>query len=155
MTTGALLDLGAMFGAFQLEGRQVEDLAAFKIDGGHLGKILAAGAFEQGMNLGVLGLVTEREGAAGVAGLATGFAARLLAQAFGSGPLPIRRGGARAVGAILGMDVAQTLHLGLERQGMLDQAGQVGLAPGQQFFPALNDRGLGAHEPLRGRGKSP
>jgi hypothetical protein len=107
------------------------------------------------MNLGVLGLVTEREGAAGVAGLATGFAARFLAQALGFGPLPIRRGRARAVGAVLGMDVAQPLHLSLERQSMLDQAGPVGLAPGQQFLPVLSDRGLGAHEPLRDRGKSP
>ena len=144
-----------MFGAFQLEGRQVEDLAAFKVGGGHFREILAAGAFEQGMNLGVLRLVTEREGAPGVAGLATGFAPGLLAQAFGLGPLPIRRGRARAVGAVLGSGIAQRPHLGLERQGIIDQARQVGFAPRQEFLPALRGRGFGAHEPLRDRGKCP
>jgi hypothetical protein len=47
LAAGALLDLGAMFGALQLEGRQVEDLSPFKIDGSFFGEILAAVALQE------------------------------------------------------------------------------------------------------------
>jgi len=42
MATGALLDLRPMFGAFELKGGQIENLAALKIKGGLAGEILAA-----------------------------------------------------------------------------------------------------------------
>ncbi len=79
VTGGTIFDFGAMFGAFQLEGRQVEDLAAFKVQGGLLGEILATLTLLQGMNLGVLGVVAEPEGVPGVTRLTPRFAAGLLA----------------------------------------------------------------------------
>jgi len=42
LATGALLDLRPMFGAFELERGQIENLASLKINGGFLGEILAA-----------------------------------------------------------------------------------------------------------------
>jgi hypothetical protein len=89
-----------MLGAFQFQRRQIEDLAALEVKGRLPGQILPARALEQGMDLGVLGRVGELERAAGMAGLAAGLAAGLLAQAFGLGLLgPVGGGRARTVAA--------------------------------------------------------
>jgi len=102
MTAGTLFDFGSLLGPFQFQGRQVEDLAALKIQGGFLGEILAALTLPQRVNLDVLGSVAELQRAPGMAGLAARFAAGLLAQALGLGLLrTVRGGGARTVAAIL------------------------------------------------------
>jgi hypothetical protein len=112
-----------MFSALQLEGRQVEDLATFKVHGGLLGEVLAALTLLQGMNLGVFGIVAEREGAPRVARLATGFTPGLFAQAFGFGLFgAVGRRGSRAVATVLSSGVSQAAHLRLEFEGVIDQA---------------------------------
>jgi hypothetical protein len=81
-----------MFGAGQRERWQVEDLTAFKVNRRLVGEVFAAVvALLQGMNYGVLGIVTELQGASGMTGLSAGFAPGLFAQAFGPGLLgPVR-----------------------------------------------------------------
>jgi hypothetical protein len=64
-----------MFGAFELEGWQIENLAALKIKGGLSGEILAAQTLQTPVKLEMLGLVAGLQRAAGMARLATGFAA--------------------------------------------------------------------------------
>ena len=135
VTAGAFFDFGAMFGALQLEGRQVEDLAAFKVHDRLFGEILAALALLQGMNLDVLGMVAEREGAPGVARLAARFAAGLLAQAFGLRLLrPVSRRGPRTIAATLSRNIPQPAHLGLEFESVMDQRVGVGLHPMAQLL---------------------
>jgi hypothetical protein len=75
MAAGALLDFGAMLGAFQFQRRQVEDLVALKIHGRFLGEVLAALTLQQRVNPDVLGSVAEWKRATGMARLAAGFAA--------------------------------------------------------------------------------
>ena len=102
VAAGALFYFSSMFGAFQFQRRQIEDLAALKINGGLTGEIFAALTLQQGMNLCVLGIVAELQSAARVAGLAAWFAARLFAQALGLRlfwPVGGRR--TRAVAAVL------------------------------------------------------
>ena len=79
LAAGALLSLSPMLGAFQFQGRQIEDLAALKVKGGFFGEILAALTLQQWVNLDVLGSVVELESAARVAGLAARFATGLFA----------------------------------------------------------------------------
>jgi hypothetical protein len=74
-----------MFGAFELEGGQIENLAALKIKGGLVGEILAARTLQARVDLDVCGRVAGLERATGMAGLAARFAAGLLAQALGLG----------------------------------------------------------------------
>jgi hypothetical protein len=61
-----------MLRAFQEESGQVEDLAPFKIQRRFLGKVLAAFALAQWMNLDVLGLFAGLKRATGVARLTAG-----------------------------------------------------------------------------------
>jgi hypothetical protein len=68
-----------MFGAFELEGGQIENLAALKIKGGLAGEILAARTLQAAVKLQVCGPVAGLEGAAGMTGLAARFASGLLA----------------------------------------------------------------------------
>jgi hypothetical protein len=97
-----------MLGAFQFQGRQVEDLAALEIHGGFSGEILTARTFQQGVNLDVLGRIAELKRATGMARLAPGFAAGLFAQALGLGLFRTVGGrGPRTVAAILGGGVPQ------------------------------------------------
>ena len=51
LATGALLDLGPMLGAFELEGRQIENLAPLKIHGRLPGEVLAARTLQTRVNL--------------------------------------------------------------------------------------------------------
>ncbi len=57
LATGALLDLRPMFDAFELEGGQIENLAALKINGGLAGEILAARTLQAAVQLDVRGRV--------------------------------------------------------------------------------------------------
>ena len=75
-----------MPGAFQAQRRQIEDLAALKVQHRFPGEILTALTLLEWVNLDVLGILAALEGAAGVAGLTTGWAPGLFAQALGLGP---------------------------------------------------------------------
>jgi len=89
-------------------------LATFKIQRRLPGKILAARALVQGMNLDVLGLLAGLKGVTGVTRLTAGAASGLSAQAFGLGFFrPVRGWGARTIVAILGGRVPQAGILGL------------------------------------------
>jgi len=129
---GALFAFSPRLGAFQDESGQVEDLATLKIQRRFLGEILATPTLLQRMNLDVLRILTRLEGVAGVAGLTAGGAPGLFAQALGLGFFrPVRGRRARTVAAILGSRVPQAANLPRQRQGVVDQPIQVGLAPRQ------------------------
>ena len=147
MAAGALLDFRPMLGALQFQGRQVEYLAALKIQGGFAGEILATvSTLLQRLNLEVLGPVAEGERAAGMTGLAAGLAIGPFRQALGLGLLGSIRGGrSRAVATVLCGGVPQSPHLGLQLEGVIHQAAGIGLLPTPQLFPTLSDRGGGVH----------
>lgn len=81
------LDLGPMLRTFQLQRRQVEDLAALIIHRPLRRKVFPARTLPQGMDLDVLGRVATLERAAGVTGLPPRLATRLFAEALGLGLL--------------------------------------------------------------------
>src|SRR5439155_9343924 len=154
LATGALLDLRPMFGAFELEGGQIENLAALKINGGLSGEILAARTLQAAVRVNVRGRVAGLEGATGMAGLAARFAAGLLAQALGFGLFGSVRGrGARTVAAVLRGRVPQLVQLRLKVEGIVDQALWIGLVPVPQLLATLIGRDGGGHWPLTDRGK--
>jgi hypothetical protein len=143
-----------MFGAFELEGGQIENLASLKIKGGLSGEILAARTLQTWMYLDALGRVAGLEGATGMAGLAARFAAGLLAQALGLGFFGSIRGRrARAVAAVLRGRVPQLAQLGLKVEGVVDQAVWIRLVPAPQLLATLIGRDGGGHRPLTDRGK--
>jgi hypothetical protein len=123
LAAGALFGFSPVLGAFQFQGRQIEDLAALKVNGGLLGEIFAALTLQQGMDLEVVRSVAAFESAAGMPGLAARFTAGLFAQALGLGLLrSIGGGGRRTVAAVLRGGVAEPPHLGLELEGVIGQS---------------------------------
>jgi hypothetical protein len=130
LATGAVFDFGPMLGAFQREGGQIIDLASFEIQDRLVVQILAALTMFQAVNLNVIGLRVEGEGATGMVGLAAGFAPRFASQALGFGPLaPVGGRRTRTIAAILGSGVLQPSHFSLELEGVIHQPIQVSFAP--------------------------
>ena len=73
---GAFLDFGPIFGAGQLEGGHILDLAADVIDDGLMTQVPAARTAFQGVDDNLVGMLVEGQRAPGMVGLTAGFAPR-------------------------------------------------------------------------------
>jgi len=138
---GTLFDLGLVLGDLELEGRQVEHLAAFVVEHRLAAQTdpaaLAAGTAVQAMHVDMVGFGDRLQGRAGVARLASGFAPARGAQAAGRG-FGQAVGGGRfvAVTAGLGQAVIQIGHLLFEVQTMFDQHLGLGARLLEEFLTA-------------------
>src|SRR6202142_1532777 len=61
----------------------------------------------------------------------------------------------RTVTAVLSGRISQSVHLGLEVEGVTGHSARIGLAPAPQLFQAFIHRGVGVHGNLRDKDKCP